>query len=190
MSAIRPALTAFAALSILTGLVYPVLVTGIAQVAMPWRANGSLIREHGAIAGSELIGQSMEDPRYFWGRLSATSPVPYNAAKSGGSNFGSGNFLLCEAASRRISALRAADPSNSAMVPVDLVTASGSGLDPHISPASAELQVRRVARLRGLSEFSVRDLVERSTEAPQLGLFGESRVNVLKVNRQLDKLSR
>jgi K+-transporting ATPase ATPase C chain len=190
MSVIRPALTAFAALSVLTGLAYPLLVTGIAQVAMPGQANGSLIRENGVNIGSELIGQNSDDPKNFWGRLSATSPIPNNAASSSGSNLSAGNPQLREAAEKRIADLQAADPSNLALVPVDLVTASGSGLDPHISLASVEFQVRRVARLRGLSEPAVRDLVARHTEAPQLGLFGEARVNVLKLNRQLDKLSR
>ena len=190
MSLLRPAFTAFAALSALTGLAYPLLVTGLAQLVMPRQANGSLILESGRVIGSELIGQNFDDPAYFWGRLSATSPAPDNASNSGGSNFSAGNPLLRAAAEKRIAALRAADTPNSAMIPVDLVTASGSGLDPHISPASAEFQVRRVARLRGLSEYAVRDLVARGTEPRQLGFLGEAKVNVLKVNRQLDKLSR
>ncbi len=192
MSTLRPAIVSFLFLSVITGLAYPLLITGIAQITMPHQAKGSLIRENGLgeqIVGSELIGQNVEDPKLFWGRLSATSPAPANAANSGGSNLSAGNPSLREAAGKRIAALRAFDPGNTALVPVDLVTSSGSGLDPHISPASAEYQVPRIARLRGLSEARVREGVARCTEAPQLGFLGEARVNVLKLNLLLAKLT-
>jgi K+-transporting ATPase ATPase C chain len=183
---IRPALVLLIVLSVVIGLVYPALVTGIAQVVFPRQANGSLIVHDGKVLGSSLIGQPFDDPRYFWGRPSATSPFPYNAAASSGSNQGPTNPALYDAVKGRIEALRAADPGNTAPVPVDLVTASGSGLDPHISPAAALYQVGRVARARNLEESAVRQLVERHTESRQLGFLGEPRVNVLTLNLALD----
>jgi K+-transporting ATPase ATPase C chain len=165
-------------------------VTGIAQGIFSRQANGSLIIEHGGQnsrpAGSALIGQPFDDPKYFWGRLSATSPYPYNAAASSGSNLGPTNEALVKAVKERMDALRAADPDNTSPVPVDLVTASGSGLDPQISPAAADYQVRRVARARGMNEGAVRTLVERYTEGRQFGMLGEPRVNVLRLNLALD----
>ncbi len=179
----------------LTGVAYPLLVTGVAQILFPRQANGSLIpRDASQPAGSELIGQSFDAPGYFWGRLSATSPVPYtafNAAKStgsSGSNFGPLNPALIAAAQARIDALRKADPDYDAPIPVDLMTASGSGLDPHISPAAALYQAPRVAAARKLDEVVVRKLVEDRVEGRQFGLLGESRVNVLKLNLALDEL--
>jgi potassium-transporting ATPase KdpC subunit len=174
-------------LSVVTGILYPLAVTGAAQLLFPHQANGSLIERNGKAVGSELIGQAFEDPNYFWGRLSATSP-PYNAANSGGSNLGPTNPALGEAAKARIEALRRADPAHSAPVPVDLVTASGSGLDPDISVAAALYQVPRVARARGLGEANVRELVWRHVEDRQFGLLGEKRVRVLRLNLSLDGL--
>jgi len=187
---LRPALVAFLALSVLTGLAYPLLVTGLAKAMFPQRAEGSLIRKEGKVIGSELIGQSFTDPGHFWGRPSATAgpdgkPLPYNAANSGGSNLAASNPDLKRAVEGRIAALRAADPASAGPVPVDLVTASASGLDPHISPAAAEFQVHRVATARGLDEAKVRSLVAVHTEGPQLGFLGEARVNVLKLNLAL-----
>jgi potassium-transporting ATPase KdpC subunit len=182
---LRPALTLFALLSVITGLVYPLLVTGIAQAAFSDSANGSLIVRAGKVVGSELIGQAFSDPRHFWSRPSATSPMPYHAANSGGSNLGPSHPALTEAVKARIEALRAADPGNTAPVPVDLVTASASGLDPHISRAAADYQAARVARARGLPEDRVRELVERHTERPLLGFIGEPRVHVLRLNLAL-----
>jgi K+-transporting ATPase ATPase C chain len=187
MNQLKPALLMLLGLSLLTGVAYPLLVTGIAQAVFPSRANGSLILRDGKAVGSDLIGQSFDDPRYFWGRLSATAPSPYNAGASTGSNLGPLHPGLHAAAKARIDALRAGDPSNTAPVPVDLATASGSGLDPHISPAAALYQVRRVARARGLDEASVRRLVEEHTEHRQLGILGEPRVNVLRLNLALDR---
>ncbi len=183
---LRPAFTLFAVLSIVTGLAYPLAVTGIAQLAFPWEANGSLILRDGKAVGSELIGQSFADPKHFWSRPSATSPMPYNAANSAGSNQGPANPALADAVKGRIEALRAADPGNTAPVPADLVTASASGLDPHISRAAADYQVARVARVRALPEAQVRELVEQHTERPLLGFIGEPRVNVLQLNLALD----
>ena len=183
---LRPAFTLFAVLSIVTGLAYPLAVTGIAQLAFPWAANGSLILRDGKAVGSELIGQSFADPKHFWSRPSATSPMPYNAANSAGSNQGPANPALADAVKGRIEALRAADPGNTAPVPADLVTASASGLDPHISRAAADYQVARVARVRALPEAQVRELVEQHTERPLLGFIGEPRVNVLQLNLALD----
>ncbi|MCU0969977.1 MAG: potassium-transporting ATPase subunit KdpC [Rubrivivax sp.] len=183
---LRPALVLFVALSLITGLAYPLLVTGIAQLAFPAQANGSLIVQDGKAVGSELIGQPFADPKRFWGRPSATSPMPYNAANSAGSNLGPSHPALADAVKARIEALRTADPGNTAPVPVDLVTASASGLDPHISRAAADWQAARVARVRGLPEARVRALVEQHTEAPLLGFIGEARVHVLRLNLALD----
>ncbi|HJR78052.1 MAG TPA: potassium-transporting ATPase subunit KdpC [Nitrospiraceae bacterium] len=185
---LKPALMTFLVLTILTGLVYPLTVTGLAQFLFPRQANGSVIVRDGKAVGSELIGQYFDAPQYFWGRPSATSPVPYNAAASSGSNLGPTNPALAEAVKARIATLKAADPGNEASIPVDLVTASGSGLDPHISPAAAFYQVSRVARARDLDEESVRQLVSQHTEGRQLGLLGERRVNVLLLNLALDKI--
>jgi potassium-transporting ATPase KdpC subunit len=182
----RPAVTLLAIFMILTGLLYPLLVTGLAQVLFPSQANGSLLRLDGRFAGSALIGQPFDDPRYFWGRPSATTPFPYNAAASTGSNLGPTNPALKAVVQARVAALRAADPSNALLVPVDLVTASASGLDPHISIAAALYQVPRVARARGLSETTLRQIVKQQTEGRQFGIFGEPRVNVLKLNLALD----
>ncbi len=182
---LRPALTLFAMLSLVTGLAYPLAVTGIAQLVFPDRANGGLISRDGRVIGSDLIGQSFNDPKNFWGRPSATSPMPYNASGSSGSNLGPSSPALADAVKSRIAALRAADPANLAAVPVDLVTASASGLDPHISRAAADVQAARVARLRGLPVATVQDLIERHTEVPLLGFIGEARVHVLRLNLAL-----
>jgi len=183
---LRPALVSLAALTLITGLLYPLVVTGMAQVLFPRQANGSLILLDGRPAGSSLIGQPFDAPNYFWGRPSATSPFPYNAAASSGSNLGPTNDVLIKVVQARIDALKTADPDNPLSIPVDLVTASGSGLDPHISPASAAYQVRRVARVRGMEEDMVRQLVSQHTEGRQLGILGEPRVNVLTLNLALD----
>lgn len=185
---IRPAIVLLALFTLLTGVIYPLAVTGLAQVIFPTQANGSLIRQDGRIVGSALIGQPFDDPRYFWGRLSATGPFPYNAAASSGSNLGPSNPALVEAVQARIAALKSADPGNTAPPPVDLVTASGSGLDPHISVAAAQYQAPRVAQARGLDEETVNQLVAHYTEGRQLGLLGEPRVNVLRLNLALDAL--
>jgi K+-transporting ATPase ATPase C chain len=192
---IRPALTLLLVFTALTGIVYPLVVTGIAQIAFPYQANGSLVFKDGRVVGSELIGQQFDDPKYFWGRLSATGDFPYNAFNaetltgSSGSNYGPLNPALFKATQARIDALKAADPTNTAPIPVDLVTASGSGLDPHISVAAALYQVQRVATARGMSEAEVKSLVEKYTEGRQLGFLGEERVNVLLLNLALDKIS-
>jgi K+-transporting ATPase ATPase C chain len=184
---LRPALVALVALTLLTGLLYPLVVTGVAQVLFPRQANGSLIMSDGKPVGSSLIGQPFDAPNYFWSRPSATSPFPYNAAASSGSNLGPTNDALMKAVQARIDALKTADPDNPLPLPVDLVTASGSGLDPHISPAAAEYQIRRIARVRGLDETVVRRLVAQHTEGRQLGVLGEPRVNVLTLNLALDR---
>ena len=183
---LRSALMMFFILTILTGVAYPLAVTAIAQLLFPHQANGSLISKDGKPIGSTLIGQPFDDPKYFWGRPSATAPFPYNAAASSGSNLGPTNPALIETVKMRVAALKAANPGNDTPVPVDLVTASGSGLDPHISPASAEYQVRRVARARGREEAFVRTLVSQHTEGRQLGMLGERRVIVLALNLALD----
>jgi K+-transporting ATPase ATPase C chain len=185
---LRPALVLIILMTVLTGIAYPLLVTAISQVGMPERANGSLIVREGKPAGSALIGQPFGDPKHFWSRPSATSPYPYNASSSSGSNQGPTNPALTDAVAARIKALRDADPGNAAPVPADLVTASGSGLDPHISPAAAEYQVARVAKARSLDPAKVRTLVAEATEGRQLGFLGEPRVNVLKLNLVLDAL--
>lgn len=183
---IRPALVSFALLSLITGVAYPFVVTGIAQGLMPEQASGSLVMKEGQAVGSKLIGQSFSDPKYFWSRPSATGPMPNNAAVSSGSNLGPTNPSLIDAVKARVQALRDADPGNTAPVPVDLVTASGSGLDPHISPAAAEYQVQRVARVRGMDAARLRELVAQNTEGRQFGFLGEPTVNVLKLNLALD----
>jgi len=186
LAQLRAAVVLLALLTVVSGLVYPLAVTGVAQAAFPEQANGSLITRGGKVVGSSLIGQPFDDPRYFWSRPSATSPAAYNAQASTGSNLGPTNAALTDAVKGRIDALRAADPDNRDPVPVDLVTASGSGLDPHISPAAALYQVRRVARVRGLPEERVRALVAGATEGPGVGLFGVAGVNVLALNLALD----
>lgn len=187
---IRPALTLLLILTVLTGLVYPLSVTGLAQFFFPEQANGSLIVRNGKVVGSKLIGQYFDKPEFFWSRPSATSPFPYNAAASSGSNLGPTNPALIEVVKARVTALRSADPSSDTPVPVDLVTASASGLDPHISPAAAMYQVNRVARARGLDERRVKELVARSIEGRQFAVFGEPRVNVLELNLALNALVR
>jgi potassium-transporting ATPase KdpC subunit len=176
----------FFLLTSVTGVFYPLLVTGIARLAFPEEANGSLIRGDHGFVGSELIGQPFHDPKYFWGRLSSTPDFPYNSTSSSGSNLGPSNPALGEAARVRAEALRAADPGNQSAIPLDLVTSSGSGLDPHISPAAALYQAPRVARARGLSEEEVRKLVDKFTEPRQWGFLGEPRVNVLRLNLALE----
>jgi len=183
---LRPTLVSFALLTVIVGLIYPLVVTGVAQVVFPYQANGSVMQANGQATGSALIGQSFDDPKYFWGRLSATSPFPYNSASSSGSNYGPMNPDYLKAVQARIDALKAADPSNTAPIPVDLVTASGSGLDPQISVAAALYQVPRVARIRHLSEGAVRQLVAQYTEDRQFGFLGEPRVDVLQLNLALD----
>jgi K+-transporting ATPase ATPase C chain len=182
-----PAIMLTVLLTILLGLVYPFVITGLAQVLFPRQANGSLIIDNNRIAGSTLIGQPFADPKYFWGRLSATSPQSYNAASSSGSNLAPTNQALIDAVKQRVADLRAADPGNTAPVPVDLVTSSGSGLDPHISPAAAQYQLPRVARVRKLPVEAVRQIVEQHTAGRQFGILGEPRVNVLELNRELDR---
>jgi len=190
MKQLRPAIVSLALLTILTGVVYPAAVTVVAQVLFPAQANGSLIMKDGKPVGSALIGQPFDDPKYFWSRLSATSPVAYNGAASSGSNLGPLNDALVDAVKGRIDALKAADPDNTQPIPVDLVTASGSGLDPHISPAAAAYQLARVARVRGVPAATVRDVVARHTTGRQWGVFGEPVVDVLELNLALDALGR
>jgi len=188
MKHVRPAILMLVLMTVLTGLVYPLAVTGVAQVVFPAQANGSLIEKDGKVVGSSLIGQPFDDPRYFWGRLSTTAPVPYNGAASSGSNYGPLNDALLDAAKGRVQALRDADAGNTRPIPVDLVTASGSGLDPHISPAAARWQVPRVARVRALDPRAVDALVARHTQGRQLGFLGEPTVDVLALNLALDSL--
>jgi len=191
---IRPAFMILLLLTLITGVIYPLAVTGIAQVVFPRQANGSIVFENGKPVGSELIGQQFDDPKYFWGRLSATGDFPYNAFNaetltgSSGSNYGPLNPALLAAAQARIDALKAVDPSNTTPIPVDLVTASGSGLDPHISVAAAYYQAHRVAQARGLSDTEVRALVDQHTRGRQFFILGEPRVNVLELNLALDSL--
>lgn len=191
LAQLRAAIVSLLAFTVITGFAYPLVVTGIAQAAFPRQANGSIIEKDGRAIGSSLVGQPFDDPKYFWGRLSATAdssgkPLAYNGAASAGSNLGPTNPALVDEVKGRIDALHAADPGNTEPIPIDLVTSSGSGLDPDISPASAEYQVRRVARARGLDEDSVRQLVRAHTEDRQLGFLGEPRVNVLELNLALD----
>ncbi|HZW73254.1 MAG TPA: potassium-transporting ATPase subunit KdpC [Caldimonas sp.] len=183
---LRPALSLFVLLTVVTGLLYPAVVTAISGLIFPDQASGSLVRRDGQVVGSTLIGQSFSDPKHFWSRPSATSPMPNNAANSGGSNQGPLNPALVDAVKGRVEALRKADPGNTAAIPVDLVTASASGLDPHISVAAAEYQIARVARARGLAPEAVRAAIARHTEGRQLGFLGEPRVNVLALNLDLD----
>ena len=185
-NSIRPALSVFVLLTAITGVAYPLLVTGIAQVAFPHRANGSIVTVDGKAVGSMLIGQSFSAPKYFWSRPSATGPMANNGVASGGSNLGANNPALIDAVKERIATLRAADPSNAQAVPVDLVTASGSGLDPEISLAAAIYQAPRVARERGLAAEAVQALIEHHAHRPWLGIVGEPRVNVLALNLELD----
>lgn len=185
-SHLRPALGLFVVLTLLTGLVYPVAIWGVAQVAFPHAANGSVIEHRGVVVGSELIGQPFAAPGHFWSRPSATTPMPYAGDASSGSNQGPLNPALVDAVRGRVASLRAADPGNMAPVPVDLATASASGLDPHISVAAARYQVGRVARATGLSRERVQALVDRHTELPLFGFLGEARVNVLMLNLDLD----
>jgi len=186
----KPALIMLVIWTVLTGMVYPAVVTGVAQLLFPHQANGSLIEDEGGRPlGSQLIGQPFGDPRYFWGRLSATAPFPYNAGASSGSNLGPTNPALVDAVKARIQALQDADPEHRAPIPVDLVTASGSGLDPQITPAAAEYQINRVAKARHIDPQKLRDLVSQQTESRQWGIFGEPRVNVLRLNLGLDRLS-
>jgi len=187
-SQIRPALMSLLIFTVLVGLLYPLVVTGIAQLVFPAQANGSLIVVNGKTVGSSLIGQQFTDPKYFWGRLSATGPYPYNASASSGSNLGPTNPALLDEVKARIAALKAADPGNTQPIPVDLVTSSGSGLDPDISVAAALYQLPRVARLRGLSETAVLALVNKYSQGRTLGFLGEPRVNVLQLNLALDAL--
>ena len=183
---LRQSIVLLALLTVVTGVVYPLVATALAQVLFPRAANGSLIESNGKVAGSELIGQAFSDPKYFWSRPSATTPFADNSAASTGSNLGPTNPALADAVKQRIEALRAADPGNTAPVPTDLVTTSGSGLDPHISPAAAEYQVARVARVRGVPASEIRKLVAASTEGRTFGILGEPRVNVLELNLALD----
>jgi len=189
-SQIRPALMSLLIFTVLVGLLYPLVVTGVAQLVFPHQANGSLIVVNGKTVGSSLIGQQFTDPKYFWGRLSATGPYPYNASSSSGSNLGPTNPALLDEAKARIAALQAADPGNTQPIPVDLVTSSGSGLDPDISVAAALYQLPRVARLRGLSESAVRTLVNKYTQGRTLGFLGEPTVNVLELNLALDGIKK
>ena len=183
---LRPALSLFVLLTAITGIAYPLVVTGIAKVAFPEAADGSLIIKNGKPVGSRLIGQNFTDPKYFWGRPSATGPMPYNASASSGSNQGPLNPALTDAVKGRIEALKAADPDNARPIPADLVTASASGLDPQISPAAAEYQIDRVAKARQIDPSVIRAMLAKNTEGRQWAVFGEPRVNVLELNMALD----
>jgi len=189
-SFVRPLITLFVVLTAITGIAYPLVVTGLGQGLFKAQANGSLIEHNGAVVGSSLIGQQFDAPEYFWGRLSATSPMPYNASNSGGSNLGPTNPALQDEIKGRIAALKAADPASTQPVPVDLVTSSGSGLDPEITPAAALYQVGRVAKARGLPVDQVQQLVTSYTSGRQFGILGEARVNVLELNLALDALKK
>lgn len=184
---IYPAIMMTILMTVLFGLIYPLAITGIAQALFPRQANGSLIVQGGRVVGSRFIGQPFSDPKYFWGRISATSPYPYNAASSSGSNLGPTNQALLDEVKQRIDALHKADPGNRDPIPVDLVTSSGSGLDPDISPAAAHYQAGRVARVRHLPQGTVTRLIREHTQRPQLGILGEPRVNVLELNLALDQ---
>lgn len=186
---VRPALSLFVALTVVTGVVYPLAMTGAGKALFPKQAQGSLIEKNGVVVGSSLIGQNFSEPKYFWSRPSATGPMPYNAANSSGSNQGPLNPAFVDAVKGRITALKAADPGNTKPVPVDLVTASASGLDPHISVAAALYQIDRVARVRKLPALAVRQLIDRNVESALLGIFGEERVNVLNLNLELDQMA-
>lgn len=185
---IRSAITLCILFTLLFGIAYPAVSTSIIKLFFAEKSEGSLIIKEGKVIGSELIGQNFSDPKCFWGRLSITGSYPYNAAASSGSNMGAANPVLLEVVQARIDALKVADPNNKTPIPVDLVTASASGLDPHISISAAEYQVARIARMRGISEDSVKEIVKRFTEARQLRILGEPRVNVLKVNLALDRV--
>ena len=185
---LKPAAFGFLGLTLITGFLYPLMVTGISQLTMPEKSNGSLIVKDGKPVGSELIGQNFSDPKYFWGRPSATSPMPYNGAASGGSNLGPTNAALIDAVKARVQALKEADPGNKLPIPVDLVTASASGLDPEISPAAAAYQVERIAHARSIDPAKIRQLVMQHTRPRQLGILGEPGVNVLQINLALDAL--
>jgi potassium-transporting ATPase KdpC subunit len=187
-NSLRPLLVLFVLLTVITGVVYPLVVTAVSQAVFPHQANGSIIEKDGKPVGSTLIGQQFDSPHYFWGRLSATSPNPYNAQNSGSSNLGPTNPALADEVKGRIAALHDADPSNTAPVPVDLVTSSGSGLDPDITPAAAAYQAARVAKARGLTLDQVNGLIAQNTSGREVGIFGEPRVNVLKLNLALDEL--
>ena len=184
---LRNAFGMLGVLTLLTGVAYPLAITAVARVAFPSASGGSLLVRDGHVVGSRLLGQPFEDPKYFWSRVSATAPSPYNAQASGASNFGPSNKALTEAAQARITALRVADPGNEAAIPADLVTSSGSGLDPHISPAAAEYQLRRVARARHLGEDRVRQLVRESLDDRDLLVLGEPGINVLRLNLALER---
>ncbi len=190
MKIIRNTIMSLILFTILTGFIYPLAVTGIAQTVFPKQANGSVMTKDGKPVGSELLGQQFEDPKYFWGRLSATTPYQYNGGSSSGSNLGPNNPDLLKAVQGRVKALHDADPGNMAKIPVDLVTASGSGLDPHISPAAAEYQVRRISTARGVEEEKIRILLSKYIEGRQFGFLGETRVNVLKLNLALDEMKK
>jgi len=188
LKSLRTALVSILLFTVITGLIYPLLVTGIAQILFPGKANGSMLMKDGKVIGSQLIGQAFSSPKYFWSRPSATSPYTYNAGSSTGSNYGPLNPALLAATAKKVKELRDADPQNTKPVPVDLVTASGSGLDPHITVAAALYQVPRVARSRHVNEGTVKSLVDQYTEGRALGILGEPRVNVLKLNVALDEM--
>jgi potassium-transporting ATPase KdpC subunit len=187
-NSLRPAIVLFVAMAVVTGVIYPVVVTAVGSTAFSEQATGSLIEKNGKVVGSALIGQQFDAPNYFWGRLSATTPNPYNAQNSGGSNLGPTNPALSDEVKGRLGALHDADPTNTAPVPVDLATSSGSGLDPEITPAAAEYQAARVAKARGVSVDQIEQVIAQNTQGRQFGIFGEARVNVLKLNLALDDL--